>query len=582
MPENALICIKNDIYVTDIPDQVRNMLAEKFSMPNPLYKNNKEKGYSTRGIPKVLRFYEFEKTDSSSITLPRGGLDTVREILEEEDIPYEISNDNPEFEPVPFKFSGNLRPVQHRALDDMLRHDMGTLCAPTGSGKTVMALALIAKRMQPALVIVHTKTLLQQWIERINGFLGIPKDDIGIVGNGKMNVGEEITIGTVQTVRKFTSELSERFGYVLVDECHHTPSTTFTETLSQFCARYITGLSATPYRRDTLDAVIGFYAGKIRHKIDPGEVMAAGGIVPYDVVRVNTDFWVDTDPVEFYAHVLQEICIDRSRNSLIARYAVQEAKAGETCLILSDRREHCRVLCDMLVGKGIKAAVLTGDLPPAARKEIIGRLDNGEIEALCGTVQLIGEGFDSKGLTAIFLATPIKFEGRLIQSIGRVMRPSPGKGKAKVYDFVDEKIGVFLSAANARDRIYQEHQRQTIEAHRSSGGGVAIASRTVAGNNMAFSGTVMRVIFYNKENGYIVLLASDGRSTTTLVGTYHTFNEHDNPRRGLPGKKIDVEGSWVENKKYGKQFKFDVLISGKVTQGREERGGLSMQSPGMS
>ncbi|MDD4197743.1 MAG: helicase-related protein [Syntrophorhabdaceae bacterium] len=464
MPENALICIKNDIYVTDIPDQVRNMLAEKFSMPNPLYKNNKEKGYSTRGIPKVLRFYEFEKTDSSSITLPRGGLDTVREILEEEDIPYEISNDNPEFEPVPFKFSGNLRPVQHRALDDMLRHDMGTLCAPTGSGKTLMALALVAKRMQSALVIVHTKTLLQQWIERINGFL-----------------------------------------------------------------------------------------------------MAAGGIVPYDVVRVNTDFWVDTDPVEFYAHVLQEICIDRSRNSLIARYAVQEAKAGETCLILSDRREHCRVLCDMLVGKGIKAAVLTGDLPPDTRKEIIGRLDNGEIEALCGTVQLIGEGFDSKGLTAIFLATPIKFEGRLIQSIGRVMRPSPGKGKAKVYDFVDEKIGVFLSAANARDRIYQEHQRQTIEAHRSSGGGVAIASRTVAGNNMAFSGTVMRVIFYNKENGYIVLLASDGRSTTTLVGTYHTFNEHDNPRRGLPGKKIDVEGSWVENKKYGKQFKFDVLISGKAS-----------------
>ncbi|MDD4197681.1 MAG: DEAD/DEAH box helicase family protein, partial [Syntrophorhabdaceae bacterium] len=60
-----------------------------------------------------------------------------------------------------------------------------------------------------------------------------------------------------------------RFGYVLVDECHHTPSTTFTETLSQFCARYITGLSATPYRRDTMDAVIGFYAGKIRHKIDP-------------------------------------------------------------------------------------------------------------------------------------------------------------------------------------------------------------------------------------------------------------------------------------------------------------------------
>ena len=64
----------------------------------------------------------------------------------------------------------------------MLRKDFGTLKAPTGAGKTVMALSLIAERKQPALIIVHTRELLNQWIERIETFLGIPKNKIGIIG----------------------------------------------------------------------------------------------------------------------------------------------------------------------------------------------------------------------------------------------------------------------------------------------------------------------------------------------------------------------------------------------------------------
>ena len=60
-----------------------------------------------------------------------------------------------------------------------------------------------------------------------------------------------------------------------------------------------------------------------------------------------------------------------------------------------------------------------------------------------------GEGFDCRELSILFLATPIRFNGRLLQYLGRVLRLAPGKDKAKVYDYVDP-VGVLENAARAR------------------------------------------------------------------------------------------------------------------------------------
>jgi superfamily II DNA or RNA helicase len=76
------------------------------------------------------------------------------------------------------------------------------------------------------------------------------------------------------------------------------------------------------------------------------------------------------------------------------------------------------------------------------------------VDVVFATGQLIGEGFDASNLTSLFLATPIKFSGRLIQYLGRVLRPAPGKAQPKVYDFVDEKVGVLDAAARARATVY--------------------------------------------------------------------------------------------------------------------------------
>jgi len=103
---------------------------------------------------------------------------------------------------------------------------------------------------------------------------------------------------------------------------------------------------------------------------------------------------------------------------------------------------------------GIRTAVLTGDLSNSKRQVIIEALKSGKIKVMIATGQLIGEGFDCPELSTLFLATPIRFSGRVLQYLGRVLRPAAGKEKARVYDYHDVNVGVLVNTARARALAY--------------------------------------------------------------------------------------------------------------------------------
>lgn len=85
---------------------------------------------------------------------------------------------------------------------------------------------------------------------------------------------------------------------------------------------------------------------------------------------------------------------------------------------------------------------------------MVAAVQSGQVRVLLATGQLIGEGFDCPGLANLFLAPPIRFSGRVLQYLGRVLRPAPGKGRARVYDYQDVHVGVLVNAARARARVY--------------------------------------------------------------------------------------------------------------------------------
>jgi superfamily II DNA or RNA helicase len=323
-----------------------------------------------------------------------------------------------------------------------------------------MALSVIAHRKQPALIVVHTKELLEQWVQRIESFLGIPANQVGRIGGGRRIIGNKITVALVQTLYKCAEEAALYIGHLIVDECHRTPSRTFTEAVSAFDCKYMLGLSATPWRRDKLSRLIYWYLGDLVHEIEKEELIDTGDVLPAQVVIRETDFRPWSDPSTEYVRMLSELTEDPERNMLIAQDVTEEARNGGegVCLVLSDRKAHCEAIQGLLAEMAVKSELLTGDLSNAERKRVVEDLNAGKVKVLVATGQLIGEGFDCKELSTLFLATPIKFDGRLLQYLGRVLRPAPGKDRARVFDYVDKKVGVLVAAAKTRRRVYTRRE----------------------------------------------------------------------------------------------------------------------------
>jgi len=224
--------------------------------------------------------------------------------------------------------------------------------------------------------------------------------------------------------------------------------------VSAFDSRFILGLSATPWRRDGLSRLIYWYLGDKVHEVDKEALVDAGHLLVAAVTWRQTDFTPTFDASEEYSRMLSELTQDPARNALIAADVAHEAgNGGGICLVLTDRKAHCEALAGLLADRGVDAFILTGDLSSSQRQAVVEALNAGQVEVLVATGALCGEGFDCRELSTLFLATPIRFNGRLLQYLGRVLRPAPGKTQAKVYDFVDP-VPVLEHAARCRAKIY--------------------------------------------------------------------------------------------------------------------------------
>ena len=157
-----------------------------------------------------------------------------------------------------------------------------------------------------------------------------------------------------------------------------------------------------------------------------------------------------------YSKMLSELTANDERNRLIVSdISTETMNSNGVCLVLSDRKKHCENLKILLYHRyKIQAELLTGETNNSKRTEIIQKLNKGEIKVLFATGQLIGEGFDCENLSTLFLTTPIKFTGRVRQYLGRILRPSDEKLRARVFDYVDVNVPVLNKSAAIRRNAY--------------------------------------------------------------------------------------------------------------------------------
>ncbi len=461
---NRLPDIKATLYsqarFENLPAHGSRQVQYALTLPNPKFQQLSRMGKYTGNTPRQLHYFKIEQTpEGTTLICPAGFFLDVVDILARAGLTdFDVQDDTVDIKAPGMKFKGTLRELQQAAVDDVLPDFHGVLVAGTGAGKTVMALAIIARRGRKTLVVVHTKELLSQWVERVETFLGIPADQVGIIGNGKFRIGDQVTVGMVQTCRKRIDGIKNHFGMVVVDECHRTPATTFTDLIDNLPARYRLGLTATPYRRDGLNKVINFYMGPVKHEIKKSKLLKEKHLVNAEVSFETTRFFTSTDASEYYSKVISELAADPERNRQICR-DVAFSKGDGIRLVLTDRREHARELQGILsLSHGIQAGLLIGGLSKKDREAVAAGIDDGSITTLICTGQLIGEGYDLPGIESLFLAMPIKFSGRLIQYIGRALRPAAGKSRARIFDYMDIHVGVLRYSAMTRAKVYRDQQ----------------------------------------------------------------------------------------------------------------------------
>lgn len=356
----------------------------------------------------------------------------------------------PEAEPV--TLSVELRPFQVDAVEALLWEQSGTIVAPCGAGKTTIGAALISRVATPALVLVHTLDLAEQWKDRCRAQLGV---EAGMLGAGERDLDARVVVGTIQTLAQWSwdevYELGQRFGLVVLDEAHHAPARTFGQVLSALPGRYRVGLTATPKRQDHLEDFLFWSCGRVVYTVRQLELEAAGYTLTPRITWLGTAFKPRTASDD-WTGLCTELAGDEERNALIVREVAARAEAGRTVLVLADRVAHCEGLADQLAVTH-PSACLVGRMRKTARADVLERFRSGELRVVTAT-SLADEGLDVSRIDCVALVTPSRNESRVQQRVGRGLRPQPGKPQPEVLDLVDP-FGAALGAASRRRSLYR-------------------------------------------------------------------------------------------------------------------------------
>lgn len=409
--------------------------------------------------------YPYKLTDNNDLYLPFG---YAMKYLQDDNRPSRKS-----FTKSIFKFSATLREnqedIKKRALHFLNTRGCVMISAYPGFGKTISAIKLASMIKLPTLVITKGLAIINQWKESIEKFSPDATCQI-IKPKSKLLPDQNFYIINAQNAIKIDPQLMKKIGLVIVDECHQVMTETLSKSLTCVTPRYMIGLTATPYRYDGYDALIGLYFGitndrllsvdnendtNIREELDNqngsdppkksnNPLIYRKLWIPHTVYRINTGFKptveLNAQGKTDWGKILDSQACDVYRNECIVKLVKKFDK--RVFLILTKRIAQAEYLMNRLKDENQYVTSLFGSQKTYC----------GDARILIGTTQKVGTGFDHPRLNTLLLATDTL--NYYIQNLGRVCR-SPDSNPI-FFDLVDD-YSILKRHFNERKNVYLEH-----------------------------------------------------------------------------------------------------------------------------
>lgn len=463
------IHLSNIIEIVEPTENIINYCKKDLTLKNPDYDKKKRMGFYTGGISKTIKIYN---EYNNYLYLPIGCFDDIWKLhpFKDDYIDYSVTR--------PRNIISNikLREYQKPCINALKKYINGIFVLPAGTGKTQIGLECAATLKQHTIWLTHTKELLNQAKERCENNLNC---STSIISDGQCDVSGDIVFATVQTLANIIDKeeiKQDEFGLVIIDECHHLATNAesvmmFEKCINYFSARYKMGITATLHRadglektttkiignviyelkkNDTKDKLIGYYEGKpvIEVPADLFQVPAKINVIHtrYDIL--DKDVYDVNGGTLVFTKLISDLSMNEERNDLILNLL---SKLNGYTIIISERVDQLHYL-DSKISSSV---CIDGKTPKKKREQMVEEFKNGKHKVLLASYSLVAEGFDVPMLENIIMASPVKDERLVIQSIGRCQRPYGDKKIANVYDLVDD-VSMLNRFFSKRKSVYKK------------------------------------------------------------------------------------------------------------------------------
>lgn len=347
-------------------------------------------------------------------------------------------------------------PSQARAIEALADSEGGILELGCGKGKTVSMLAEVKRAKVPTLIVVNNTTLINQWKEECERWLGMTPTIV----RGPKRDFSNLTIAMLHTLAQNppSDEEADKYGIIVFDECHHLSAPTFNAVCPMFQG-YRFGLTATKRREDGMENLYLYHLGPVLYsdlstELEPEVFFIQTGVqlTPQEIQDIKS-----TEDMINVSRLRSLLAQKEDRNTLILQEIEKALAIGRRILVLGHIVSHLEYLSGEIPGAGL----CVGKVAPKKRHKILE-----ECDVVFGTTSLVAEGLDAPWLDTLFIITPMKGKGLFQQALGRILRVHPGK-KDPIASVFEDKFRVTRTMTRSLRKYLKDHD---ISFHSVEGG----------------------------------------------------------------------------------------------------------------